>query len=64
MVRELEENVMINFMKRFAEHPFQITMDGKEFNIGEGAPGRLERMRPISVTWLRTLGIAKSLGIS
>ncbi len=52
MVRELEENVMINFMKRFAEHPFQIMMDGKEFNIGEGAPEftvRIKYIRPTSV---------------
>lgn len=51
MVRELEENVMINFMKRFAEHPFQIMMDGKEFNIGEGAPEFTVRIKhPIPLT--------------
>ena len=38
MVRELEENVMVNFMKRFSEHPFLIKVDGKEFSVGEGEP--------------------------
>lgn len=51
MVRELEENVMVNFMKRFSEHPFLIKVDGKEFSVGEGEPEFAVRIKhPIPLT--------------
>lgn len=34
----LEENIFVNFMKRFDEYPFLLKMEGKEYKIGEGEP--------------------------
>lgn len=34
----IEENVMIQFLKKFDEHPFLVKIKGKEYQIGEGSP--------------------------
>ena len=34
----LEENVMIQFLKKFDEYPFLVRIKGKEYMIGEGEP--------------------------
>lgn len=34
----LEENIMIQFLKKFDEHPFLVKIKGKEYQIGEGTP--------------------------
>lgn len=34
----IEENVMIQFLKKFDEHPFLVKIKGKEYQIGEGTP--------------------------
>lgn len=34
----LEEKVMIQFLKKFDEHPFVVKINGKEHHIGEGTP--------------------------
>lgn len=34
----IEENVMIQFLKKFDEHPFLVKIKGKEYPIGEGSP--------------------------
>lgn len=34
----IEENVMIQFLKKFDEHPFLVKIKEKEYQIGEGSP--------------------------
>ena len=34
----LEENMMIQFLKKFDEYPFLVKASGKEYLIGEGSP--------------------------
>lgn len=34
----ITENVFVDFLKKFDEHPFLVKMKGKEYKIGEGAP--------------------------
>lgn len=46
----LEENVMIQFLKKFDEHPFLVRIKGKEYLIGEGEPAftvNLKKMLPL-----------------
>lgn len=34
----LQENVLIFFLRKFDQHPFQVVMSGKKYQIGEGEP--------------------------
>lgn len=34
----IEEHVMIQFLKKFDEHPFLVKINGKEYQIGDGSP--------------------------
>lgn len=47
----LEENIMIQFLKKFDGHPFLVKMNGKEHMIGEGEPAftvNFKKMIPLS----------------
>lgn len=34
----LQENVLVSFLKKFDEHPFNVVINGKKYQIGEGEP--------------------------
>ena len=38
MVKELEDNALISFLKKFDQYPFKVKLHGKEYLIGEGDP--------------------------
>lgn len=47
----LEKNLMIEFLKKFDEHPFLVKMDDKEYQIGEGEPSftvKFHKMIPMT----------------
>lgn len=34
----LQENVLVSFLRKFDEHPFNVVINGKKYQIGEGEP--------------------------
>ncbi|MCQ4823028.1 DUF7884 domain-containing protein, partial [Eubacterium callanderi] len=40
---KLEDNLMIQFLKKFDENPFLIKINGKEVLVGEGKPAFVVR---------------------
>lgn len=53
MVAEWEENAMVRYLEKFAEHPFQLKMREKFYTIGEGRPEFTVRVKePIPLTKL------------
>lgn len=57
----LEEKVMIEFLKKFDEHPFLVKLNGKEYSIGEGAPAFTVNFKKIIP--LSTLASSTSLAL-
>lgn len=53
MVAEWEENAMVRYLEKFADHPFQLKMREKFYTIGEGRPEFTVRVKePIPLTKL------------
>ena len=47
----LEENVMIQFLKKFDATPFTVKLEGKEYLIGDGNPAftvKFHKMIPLT----------------
>lgn len=61
MIGEMEEKLMVDFLKRFDASPFLIKMKEKEYQVGEGRPEftvRIKEMLPVS-----KLAISTSLAL-